>query len=82
MELNVEILAHFLTQENAQIIFPELKLNAAEIVEMQCYQTLRKIREIVRDETLEDAECFERIERIVCAFEAIGSDGGNRHDFG
>lgn len=82
MELNVEILAHFLTQENAQIIFPELKLNAGEIVEMQCYQTLCKIREIVRDETLEDAECFERIERIVCAFEAIGSDGGNRHDFG
>ena len=35
MELNVEILAHLLTQENAQIVFPELQLTAAEIVESQ-----------------------------------------------
>lgn len=82
MELNVEILAHFLAQENAQIIFPQLQLNAKDIVEMQCYQTLRKIQEIVRDDTLEDKECFERIEAIICAFEAIGSNGGSRHDFG
>lgn len=82
MELNVEILAQFLSQENAQIIFPELRLNAAEIVQLQCYQTLCKIQEIVRDDTLEDAECFERIERIICEFGRIGSDGGGRHDFG
>lgn len=82
MKLNVEILAHYLAQENAQIIFPQLQLSAAEIVEMQCYQTLCRIQEIVRDDTLEDAQCFERIEKIVCDFEAIGSDGGNRHDFG
>lgn len=30
MELHVEILAHLLAQENAQIIFPDLQLNAAE----------------------------------------------------
>ena len=82
MELNIEILAHFLAQENAQIIFPDLRFDAKEIVELQCYQTLCKIQKIVRDDTLEDPECFERIERIICAFEAIGSDGGNRHDFG
>ncbi len=80
--MNIEILAHFLAQKNAQIIFPELRLNAKEIVELQSYQTLCKIQEIVRDTALEDAECFERIERIICAFESIGSNGGSRHDFG
>lgn len=82
MKLSVEILAHFWAQKNAQIVFPELKINAGEIVEMQCYQALRRIREIVRDDTLEDKECFERIERIICELEAIGSNGGMRHDFG
>lgn len=82
MELYAEILAHFLAQENAQIIFPQLQLNAKDIVEMQCYQTLRKIQEIVRDDTLEDKECFDRIEEIICVFETIGSNGGSRHDFG
>ena len=82
MELGIEILAQFLAQQKAEITFPQLKLNAAEIVELQCYQTLRKIQEIVRDDTLEDDECFDRIEQIICTFEEIGSDGGVRHDFG
>ena len=82
MELNIEILAHFLAQENAQIIFPDLKLNATEIVELQCYQILHRIREILRNDTLDDKECFERIESIICEFEAFGCDCGNRHDFG
>ena len=51
------------------------------IVELQCYQALRKIREILDDDTLEDKECFDRIEEIVCLYEAMGSDGGSRHDF-
>lgn len=82
MELGIEILARFLAQQNAQITFSDLKLSASEILELQCYQTLRKTQEIVRDDTLEDKECFERIERIICVFEQIGSDGGVRHDFG
>ena len=52
-----------------------------QIVELQCYQALQKIREILDDETLEDRECFDRIEKIVCLYEAMGSDGGSRHDF-
>lgn len=35
MELSVEILAHFLSQENAQIVFPGLRLNAGQIVAKQ-----------------------------------------------
>ena len=82
MKLDAEILAHLLSQENAQIVFPDLQLNAAEIIELQCYQTLCKIRQILQDESLDDQNCFERIEQIVCEFEAIGSSCGNRHDFG
>ena len=51
------------------------------IVELQCYQALRKIREILDDDTLEDKECFDRIEEIVFLYEAMGRDGGSRHDF-
>ena len=82
MDLSTEILAHYLAQENTQILFPDLQLNGKEIVALQSYRTLCKIREIVRDETLDDPECFARIEEIICAFEEIGSDGGTRHDFG
>ena len=82
MKLEVELLAHYLAQEDAQILFPQLQLDAKEIVQLQCYQTLCRIQEIVRDDTLEDTECFERIERIVSEFERIGSNGGGRHDFG
>ena len=82
MKLDTEILAHLLSQENAQIIFPDLQLNSTELIEMQCYQTLCKIQKIVRDESLDDIECFERIEQTICEFEAIGSDGGTRHNFG
>ena len=82
MELYAEMLAHYLSGENAQVIFPDLKLDAREIVELQCYRTLQKIKAILNDDTLEDDSCFERIERIVRAFEEAGSNGGTRHDFG
>ena len=82
MELHSEILAHYLSQEGAQIIFPDLHLSAKEIVEQQCYQALCKIKDIIQDETLDDAECFARIEGIICTLEELGSNGGNRHDFG
>ena len=82
MELYSEILAHYLSQETAQIIFPDLKINAKEIVELQCYQALCRIKEIIQDETLDDEACFLQIEEIICALEGIGSNGGIRHDFG
>lgn len=82
MDLYVEILAHYLSQENAHVVFPNLQLNSKEIVEMQCYQALQQIKSIIEDDSLEDDTCFARIEEIVCAFEKIGSGGGIRHDFG
>lgn len=82
MELFIEILTHYLAQEKTQSLLPDLQHIGKEIVALQAYRTLCKIREIVRDDTLDDTECFERIEQIICAFEEIGSDGGTRHDFG
>ena len=42
MELFTEILAKVLEEEQIHIVFPNLKINAAEIVEMQCYKALQK----------------------------------------
>lgn len=79
MELFKEILIRVLEKEEINIIFPNLKINIADIVEMQCYQTLRKIKTVVENDGLCDFEC---IEEIVSIFEDAGSNGGNRHDFG
>ncbi|MCI8704143.1 MAG: hypothetical protein HFE60_07645 [Anaerotignum sp.] len=48
---------------------------------MKCYQALEEIKGILESDGLEDKECFEKIEEIVCIYERLGSDGGNRHDF-
>lgn len=52
-----------------------------ELLESKCYQALKEIVKIVRDDRLPDPECFQKIEDIVCALEWIGIDGGSRHDF-
>lgn len=54
---------------------------AESIIHTRCYQELCSIRNILSDERLDDAACFERIERILEVFEQLGSDGGSRHDF-
>ena len=58
------------------------KLDVSRIVEGKCYKALEKIKAIIEDDSLEDNECFMKIEEIVIALEDIGSSGGCRHDFG
>lgn len=82
MELYEEILATRLASEKMEITFPNLKISAAEIVQKECYRVLNKIKAVIEDDSLEDRECFMRIEKIICAFEEAGSSGGSRHDFG
>ena len=74
MELYQEILLHALCT-----IAPEF--DAGQIVESACYQTLRKIRAVLDDDTLNDAACFQKMEAIVGALESIGIRS-SRHDFG
>lgn len=53
-----------------------------EIAQLKCYKALQKIKAILEDDSLEDSECFYRIEENICVFEELGSGCDNRHDFG
>ena len=45
-------------------------------------RALRKIQEILSDDTLDDPACFHRIEAIVSLLEDMGLSCGGRHDLG
>lgn len=80
MELYKEILSHALSYGEVKVTFPCEDISV--VTEGICYQALQKIKAIVQDQRLDDKECFDRIEEIVCVLESIGSGGGWRHDFG
>ncbi len=82
MELYKEILAHALTYGKIQINFPGYEPDLSRIIEGECYKALERIKAIIEDDSLEDKECFMKIEEIVCVLEEIGSGGGSRHAFG
>ena len=77
MELYKELLVKVLAQEEIHITFPNLHLNASELIELQSYHALQEIKAIIQDDSLSEFEC---IEEIVCVLERIGSSGGSRHD--
>ena len=79
MELFEEILMHHLKKNQGAQGFPA---DPQALVHDTAYQALNAIRLILERDDLEDPECFRRIEKIVRAFERIGSDCGTRHDFG
>ena len=78
MELYKEILAKVIQEEKVEIIFPDLQLTAAEIVELKSYEALETIKAIIQDDKLSDFMC---VEKIVYLLETLGSEGGFRHDF-
>lgn len=47
LELYKEILAQALSQQRAEIIFPDLHINATQIIESECYKALQKIKAII-----------------------------------
>ena len=75
MELYEEILLYELKRRM------NFDIDAVSFISNTCYLTLQKIKAIIENDSLDDPECFQRIEQIVCTLEEIGSDGGNRHDF-
>ena len=81
MELIKELLREFIKGEHFEINFSN-KTDLEKIMENKCYIALREIREIIRNDELEDSDCFEKIEEIVSLFESMGIDCGSRHDFG
>lgn len=84
MELYNEILIQVLSEKIADIILEHISINidADQLVQETCYQTLQRIKTIVEDDTLDDPECFHRIEKIVCTLEERNISTGSRHDFG
>ncbi len=82
MQLYKEILLNALYNEEIEITFPNLKISPNEIVKLECYRALKKIKAVLENEDLSDEECFMRIEKIICIFEDMGSSSGIRHDFG
>ena len=59
-----------------------LSKETMDYVEKRCFVLLERIRQILADDTLDDPECFQRIEEIVSLLESNGIDCGTRHDFG
>ena len=82
MQLYEEILVNALQHQRITVHFPDLEHTCSEIIEQASYFTLQKIKAIIEDDSLTDADCFQKIERIITAFEELGSNGGSRHDFG
>ena len=81
MDLYKEILINILKNEEVHVSFPDLRIDANQLVELTCYNTLMEIKRILNDTSLDDPSCFQKIEEIVLLFEKIGSNGGSRHDF-
>lgn len=79
MNLYKDILLDLLINDSIKIFDNSTDLN--NIIEMKCYNTLKQIQMILKDDNLNDKECFQKIEAIVSMFEEIGSDCGCRHDF-
>lgn len=79
MELWQEILSK---ARSTNTIHSKAPSSISDVLNSSCYQALKKIKEILANDDLSDAECFSKIEEIVLVFEDLGSDAGNRHDFG
>lgn len=65
--------------EKAYELLGLAEMDCTEILALKSMQALEEIRAVISNDSLSDFDC---IEEIVCIFEHIGSDGGNRHDFG
>ena len=81
MELYKDILVRMLRSRLVEVKFTNCTIDPNAAVEMTCYNILKQIKAIIEDDSLEDPECFQKIEEIVKTFEMFGSDGGSRHDF-
>ena len=81
-DLFADILTQAIATGKMQISFSGMDCTVAEVVEGECFQTIKKIKAIIDDDSLDDRDCFYKIEEIICALESLGSNGGNRHDFG
>lgn len=82
-ELDIALLRQMERELLLETVYDERRLSDAELKSLlkeRSVRTLGKIRRIL-DEDTTDEDCFSKIEAIVKVYEAIGADGGARHDF-
>lgn len=79
MDILMRVLADKLEKGEIKL---EIHREVIAEIEKECMEVLRRIQGILADDSMEDPECFERIEQIVCAMESIGLSCGSRHDYG
>ena len=82
-ELDIALLRQMERELLLETMYDDRRLSDAELKSLlkdRSVRTLGKIRRIL-DEDTADEDCFSRIEAIVKVYEAIGADGGARHDF-
>ena len=72
------ILCRFTGKSQEQILADRDKY----VTEETCEAVEGAIKRILEEEDLDDEECFDRIEKIVSVFEALGGGIYDRHDFG
>ena len=62
MELAKELFSFYLRRALSEIDSIDID-DLKRIVESESYRALRKIKEIICDDTLDDPDCFDRIEK-------------------
>ena len=82
MDLLIPLIAKALENQKITLAFADDTFDLQKSLESSSLAALGKIRDILMDDTLDDPECFQKIEAIVCEYEALGLDCGVRHDFG
>ena len=68
--------------DKARELSKEAAKIASEIVNLECYKIILEIKAVIEDDSLDDPECFEKIEEIMTVFEKQGLGCDFRHDFG
>ena len=82
-ELDIALLRQMEREALLETGYDERRLSDAGIQTLLKERSVRALAEIHRvlDEDTPDETCFEKIERVIKVYEAIGADGGARHDF-
>lgn len=78
MEFYEEILLRALRQQELVVTIPQLEMNTKELLQMECYQALKAVRNIVRNERLDDRQRLERLESLLSLFEQL--EHGKNYD--
>jgi len=79
MELAKELLLKLLEKETVCVTLSMFEEKLGQLFANTCVIALNEIRNVIINDDLSDFQC---VEQIIQIFERLGSDGGNRHDYG